>query len=285
VPPLKVALWAYHINDPECELRKTIEDTTLTLERGDLAHHWTTGLTQPGTDGSYDQTRAIFEHYDDVLASRRMTLFDNAVRTWIYVKDVDANYMGMVDARREFFAEQGLTPDTHFVASTGIEGAYAELKACVTMDAYAIGGLQPGQVEFLSALDHLSHTHVYGVTFERATSVAYRDRKHILISGTASIDRDGEILFPGDVMRQLDRTIENMEALLKQRGATLRDMCVFTVYVRDPSDHQVAWQHMRERFGDAPIEVVVAPVCRPGWLIEAEGHAVVPASNPDLPVF
>ena len=68
-----------------------------------------------------------------------------------------------------------------------------------------------------------------------------------------------------------DRTVENMEALLKQAGATLKDMCVFIAYVRDPSDHAVAWRQMRERFGDVPIEIAVAPLCRPGWLIEVEG--------------
>jgi hypothetical protein len=42
---------------------------------------------------------------------------------------------------------------------------------------------------------------------------------------------------------------------------------------------------MTERFPDAPIQVVQAPVCRPGWLIEVEGIAIVPAENPNLPSF
>lgn len=62
-------------------------------------------------------------------------------------------------------------------------------------------------------------------------------------------------------------------------------MCNNLVYIRNASDHEVAWQKMRERFGDAPIEVVVAPVCRPGWLIEVEGKAIVPAHNPEAPAF
>ena len=39
------------------------------------------------------------------------------------------------------------------------------------MDAYAIGGVESAQIEFLAAPDHLSPTHTYGVTFERGTSV------------------------------------------------------------------------------------------------------------------
>jgi len=285
VPPAKVALWAYHVSDPGSKLDKALEDASLTLRRGGLSHHWTTGLTCPTADTPYDQTRGIFERYDAFLRARDMSLADNVIRTWFFVQNVDVNYQGFAAARREFFATRGLTPDTHFIASTGIEGAHADVAAKVVMDAYAISGLRPEQIEFLAALDHLSPTHIYGVTFERGASVAYRDRKHIIISGTASIDHEGKILHPGDVSRQLDRTLENVEALLKQAGANLKDLCMLIVYVRDLSDHAFAWQKTQERFGDAPIVFAVAPVCRPGWLIEVEGQAIVPASNPDLPAF
>jgi enamine deaminase RidA (YjgF/YER057c/UK114 family) len=285
IPPAKVALWAYHVCDPNRELDKIQEGATLTLNRGDISHHWTTGINCVTGNTSYDQTRGIFKEYDAFLRARGLSLTDNVIRTWLFVQDIDANYQGLVVARREFFAECGLTPDTHFIASSGIEGRHAEFAAKVSMDAYAISGIRLEQIEFLAALDHLSPTHFYGVTFERGTSVAYRDRKHVIISGTASIDHRGNILYPGDVSRQLDRTIENMEALLKQAGAALEDMCVFIVYVRDPSDYAIARQQMRERFGDAPLQVVVAPVCRPGWLIEVEGNAIVASSNPGLPDF
>jgi enamine deaminase RidA (YjgF/YER057c/UK114 family) len=155
----------------------------------------------------------------------------------------------------------------------------------VLLDAYAISGIELEQIEFISALDHLSHTHVYGVTFERATSVAYRDRKHVLISGTASINHEGQILHEGDVSRQLDRTLENVEALLNQADATLADLCHFIVYVRDHIDCEMAERRMRAEFPTAPCQVVVAPVCRPGWLIEVEGMAIISADNPHLPEF
>ena len=143
----------------------------------------------------------------------------------------------------------------------------------------------PTVFKFLKALDHLSPTHIYGVTFERGTSVAYRDRKHIIISGTASIDSDGNILYPGNISQQLDRTVENIEALLKNAGATFKDMCVLIVYIRDPGDYTLANQQMQELFPDTPVVVALAPVCRPGWLIELEGIAIIPASNPALPLF
>jgi enamine deaminase RidA (YjgF/YER057c/UK114 family) len=285
VPPVKAALWAYHVSDPGRQLDKIQEGTSLTVRRGGLSHHWTTGITHLAADTSYGQTRGIFETYEAFLQARGLGLAHNVICTWLFVQNVDANYQGMVAARREFFAERGLTPDTHFIASTGVEGTHADVAAKVTMDAHAISGLRPEQIEFLAALDYLSPTHIYGVTFERGVSIAYQDRKHVIISGTASIDRDGKIVYPGDVSQQLDRTLENVEALLKQAGATFKDVCAFVVYVRDPSDFVIAWRQMRKRFGEAPVVTVAAPVCRPGWLIEVECQAIVSACNPELPAF
>lgn len=283
-PPAKVELWAYHIQDPN-GLCKKRDGSTLVVQRGDLAHFWSTGMTCANTEAAHDQTRIILGKYDSFLAANGMTLADNVLRTWFFVQNIDSNYKGFVVARREFFHERGLTPETHYIASTGIEGTHRDVAAKVALDAYAVSGIRHEQIEYLAALDHLSPTHIYGVTFERGTAVAYRDRRQVIISGTASIDHQGRIMYPGDVTRQLDRTMENVEALLKQAGATLADMAVFLVYVRDVSDCSIVRCQMRERFGDAPIQVVVAPVCRPGWLVEVEGKAVIPANRPELPPF
>jgi enamine deaminase RidA (YjgF/YER057c/UK114 family) len=283
--PAKTALWAYHVKDRDCEPEKTQAGPSFTLRRGRLAHHWTTGITCSTADTSYGQTQGILQQYETLLKTYGLSLADNVIRTWFFVQDVDANYQGLVRARREFFAERGLTKDTHFVASTGVGGGNADIAAKVTMDAYAVSGLRPEQITFLAAPDHLSPTHIYGVTFERGTSVSYRDRKHVILSGTASVDRDGRILHAGDVLHQLERTIENMQALLAQAGAGLKDMCMLIVYVRDPGDQAVVRRRMRERFGDVPMQITAAAVCRPGWLVEVEGTAIIPESNPELPAF
>ncbi|MBU0640046.1 MAG: translation initiation inhibitor [Planctomycetes bacterium] len=285
IPPAKVALWAYHISDPEGRLDKSRDGQSLRLRRHELSHLWTTGLTCPSASSSQDQTRGIFEEYDAYLRAQNLSLSDHVLRTWVFVRDIDADYSGMVAARREFFAQRGLTPETHYIASSGIAGQCGDVAARVALDAYAIAGVQPEQIEYIEALDHLCPTHAYGVTFERATAVAYRDRKHILISGTASIDHEGHIVHPGDVGRQLEHTLANIAALLARAGATLADMGMFVVYIRDTSDGAVVRQRMRARLGDAPLAFVAAPVCRPGWLIEIEGQAIIPSSNPGLPAF
>jgi len=284
-PPAKVALWAYHVRDPAGALDKRLADATLTWRRKELAHHWTTGVMCPGAATSYEQTRSIFERYEALLRAQNLSLAHNVVRTWLFVQNIEANYDGVVAARREFFRSRGLTPDTHFIASTGIEGTGVMPTAQVALDAYAIASLRPEQLAFLAAPEFLGPPHVYGVTFERGTAVAYRDRRQVIISGTASIDPQGRILHAGNVSRQLDRTLANFEALLDKAGATLQDVCVLIAYVRQPGDMEAVRRQMQARCGGAPIEVVVASICRPGWLVEIEGQAIVHVVRPDLPAF
>ncbi len=153
------------------------------------------------------------------------------------------------------------------------------------MDAYAIKGIQPGQIRHLQALDHLSHTHVYGVAFERATSIAYRDRQHIIISGTASIDANGDVVHEGEVTDQLERTLQNIEALLAQADATMDDMQHFIVYLPNPGDADSVSNILKECLGEKPFLVVTGPVCRPNWLVEIEGIATISNADGSMPVF
>lgn len=81
----------------------------------------TASLTSP--DGtSEQQTRSIFGAYAAGLEGHGLTLEGNCIRTWLFCDDIDHQYAGLVKARREFFAACGLTPQTHFIASTGIAG-------------------------------------------------------------------------------------------------------------------------------------------------------------------
>ena len=111
----------------------------------------------------------------------------------------------MVKARNEVFVTQNLTDKTHFIASTGIAGRHANPNVFVQLDAYAVDGVEPDQIHYLYAPTHLNPTYEYGVSFERGTYVDYGDRRQVFISGTASINNKGEIMYPGDVCKQTER--------------------------------------------------------------------------------
>lgn len=236
-------------------------------------HKVSYGLIGSAPD-SLGQMEDIFSEYGTSLSEENMTVADNCVRTWIFVRDVDTNYAGVVAGRRNYFGTIGLTPETHYIASTGIQGAHPDYRKVVVMDAYAVKGLKPAQVRYLQAKDNLNPTYEYGVTFERGTSISYGDRKHIFISGTASIDNKGRILHEGDVRSQAIRMMENISALLSEAGAATGDIRSAILYLRDASDYAVISRLFKERWPLLDPVFVQAPVCRPGWLIEMECVAV-----------
>lgn len=246
---------------------------------------WTTCLVDSTGIGSENQTIGIFNKTDSFLHSHNMNVRNNTLRTWLYMRDVDNNYAGMVKARRELFDRIGLTYDTRFIASTGIEGETVDTTCLVTMDALSIGNIREEQVSRIEAPENLSSTHYYGVTFDRGTRIAFGDRSHLHISGTASIDPAGNILFEGDVRNQLQRTIDNVEALLASEGANLADMQYLILYMRDSKHFPLVEEIISSRIpASVPLMIVEGPVCRPGWLVEIEGVGIIADKNKH-PVF
>jgi len=239
-----------------------------------------------GIAGSAAQTAGEFVRLQEFLNSRNCNVADNTVRTWLYCRDVDNNYAGLVTARNEFFAGNGLTADTHFIASTGIEGQMAEVSRLVKMDSLNYSGIVPGQMIYLSAPEMLSPTTLYGVSFERGTRLVFGDRSHYFISGTASIDKYGKVLYPGDVKSQTGRMLDNIEALLASSGGKISDIRWGTLYLRDIADCEAVTAIVRSRLGEnTPLITVKAPVCRPAWLVELECVAVNAAGDGKFPVL
>ncbi len=284
----KVALLAYHVDSQGDIKKKHLARRHLLVKRGGRRHLWSTRLCAGDFDpspSSENQTQKIFDNLIDALSDLGGNLASHCVRTWIYMRNVDVFYQGMVDRRRNLFAKEGLTGETHYIASTGIEGGCSHRFDVVLMDAYSILDLEQGQISYLNYFDRLCATKDYKVTFERGTRVGYGDRAHYFISGTASIDNEGNVVHVGDVMKQLGRTIENIEALLKSGGAQLSDLLHLIVYLRDPADHTQVRRKLDALFPDLPIVIVQGAVCRPEWLIEIEGLAATVNDDPRLPRF
>ena len=291
-PPLdgtKIALWLWSASG-------------LTAEQGcfthnGLTHYWMGGSipysradissldARPRVSDSEHQMRDLFDAWRCELKPMEMNIADNGIRTWIFVRDVDVNYRGVVDGRRKYFARIGLTPKTHFLASTGIEGRHALPEVLVQMDGYAVRGLQKGQVQYLYAKDHLNSTYEYGVTFERGTAVTYGDRRHVFISGTASIDDKGRVVHEGDICAQTLRMLENIRALLTEADCTMDDIASAIVYLRDTADAAVVRALLAQQLPMLNYVLVLAPVCRPTWLVEMECIAVREVNHPEFPNF
>ena len=287
-PNAKIALLAYHLDGGAPLVKLRLTPRHMVIERNGLSHLWSTRMCCGARSASAPEevhTLEIFQDLIGMLSRLKGTLEANCVRTWLYLKEVDVFYRGMVNSRRDLFIEHGLTEDTHYISSTGIQGCCEHQFDLVMMDAYSILGLKPGQMTYLNDFERLCATKDYNVTFERGTRIAYRDRAHHYISGTASIDKYGNTVHLGDVMAQLDLALINVDALLRSGGASLADMMYLIVYLRDPSDHGPVRQALEQRLPGLPLVIVEGAVCRPEWLIEVEGVACADHDDPGMPSF
>ncbi len=277
----KVALWVWLMTGVQTGMTKS---GLYEVRHGDFRHLFNASAHNLAANSEY-QMRLLFNEYVMQLAEEGCTLADNCIRTWLFVNDIDLNYGGVVRARNQVFFTQGLTQNTHFIASTGIGGRQQDPNVLSQMDNYAIAGVKPEQIHYLYAPTHLNRTSDYGVSFERGTYVDYADRRHVFISGTASINNKGEVMYAKDVEQQTRRMWENVEALLAEAECTYDDVCEMIVYLRDIADYDLVCALYQERFPGKPVVIVHAPVCRPGWLVEMECTAVKAIDKPELPKF
>jgi len=230
-------------------------------------------LAAEGTNAA-EQTANLFGVPGQALQSHGVRL-PEVVRTWIYGNGIDAHYGGISSGRNRVFDRFGISSRTGFPASTGIEGRSFDYRDLVLLDVFAVKGLEYGQNRRMECPTHMNPTVEYGVTFERGRAVVFGDRRHLYISGTASIDNTGEIVHVGDISRQTERAIENVSVLLGNSGARLEDMRYLLVYLRDVHDGDAVEAVLaKSGLAEVPRVIVLGPVCRPGWLVEMEGVAV-----------
>ena len=279
----KLALWLYLQSGTDITPNADEKRSTIVRHNG-YEHLWTMGMTT--SDGSsYGQSEQLLVDYAKLLEGYDMTLEDNCIRTWFFVRDVDTQYKGLVVARWENFTLHGLTPDTHYIASTGIGGNPSDPKAIIQLGCYALKGFKPEQQRYLYAASHLNRTSEYGVTFERGTLLQFGDRNHAIISGTASINNKGEVMYEGDIEMQTKRMWENVETLLDEAGMTMDNAAQLIVYLRDGSDFEKVKEMFSQKYPNIPTVFTLAPVCRPSWLIEMECMAIRSFRNDNFADF
>ena len=266
--PLYASLAVSIVEQPPldgCRIAALVQ--TASEKKTSLFHSLRLTEEEAAGNDSYAQSRLLFEQYLALIRPLGLEMKTHCVRTWIYVRDIDSNYAGLVKARNDVFAEEGLSHDTHYIASTGIGGATEGRNAVVAIDFLTRPDIRESDKTYLKALSHLSPTHDYGVAFERGVRLS---DGQIFISGTASIDSRGKVLHEGDVVAQTDRLLENISELLREGGSSLDQVPYFVIYLRDISDYPVIDAYMQERFPAVPRILLEARVCRPSWLIEME---------------
>lgn len=121
--------------------------------------------------------------------------------------------------------------------------------------------------------------------FSRALRVDVGSLSVILVSGTAALNKDGNIDCIGDFRGQCRKMWENVTALLQAEGATWNDVIRTTYYLRDIARDYTAFNEERTAFytdlGLNPLPAstgVQAVLCFQELLIEMEAIALLPNS-------
>jgi enamine deaminase RidA (YjgF/YER057c/UK114 family) len=242
-----------------------------------LEHIYLLNLTGNGAPdaalGLEDQAEKMFERADACL-ERHGASYQDVIRTWIYLADIERDYGAFNPVRTVFHERRGLA---RIPASTGIQGAtYPWTRGC-TLDLYALRAGPSAKVGDLYS-PTMNEATAYGSSFSRGTTVTFGGRTTAYVSGTASIDTEGRVVHVGDIAGQVRRMLENVEALLDTCGASWADSVSAITYLKHPEYLEPFLEGCRERgiLQDVPNTIAVADVCGPEWLCEIETIAVFP---------
>jgi enamine deaminase RidA (YjgF/YER057c/UK114 family) len=225
-------------------------------------------LTQPRPV----QAERVFENLEGALHQSGM-IFANLARTWLFLDDILAWYGPFNKVRTEFF-QQRRALDHLVPASTGI-GARNPAGAALVAGAWAAKALNNTFTvrEIPSPLQGTPRS--YGSAFARAVELVSGGLRRLLISGTASITKDGHSAHPGDIRGQVDLTLNVVRAILASRGMDFADATRVTAYVKHPHDAPVfdAWL-VEQELRAWPVITTPATICRDDLLFEVELDAV-----------
>ncbi len=213
------------------------------------------------------QAESMFIRVEESLRQQGLS-YRNVVRAWFYLRDMEEDYAAFNAVRNRLYHEWGigLLP-----ASTGIQGAVYPTEHKCGMDVYALGGCSSYRTKRMHA-PTMNEPPAYGSAFSRGLRLDRNDISLVFISGTASINRQGEIVHVDDIEKQVERMLHNVERLLGSEHVGLDSTLSCVTYLKS-ADYLDAYRKVCARH---PVlqsivnSVVVADVCRPKWLCEME---------------
>ncbi len=197
----------------------------------------------------------------------------SVARTWMWLKDILSWYDEFNQVRNEFFTKRGILGQgsrQSMPASTGIGLGPADGENC-TMDLAAV--LEPADsIQYIQVVGKQQCAFEYGSAFSRASRALTPAGATVFISGTASIDASGATTNIDDAPAQIDATIENVRAVLKDMQCRDEDVVQVVAYCKTTEVEKI-FNDVKDRL-QWPWVTVICDICRSDLLFEIEAAAV-----------
>ncbi|HIO93259.1 MAG TPA: hypothetical protein EYG68_10530 [Leucothrix mucor] len=239
----------------------------------------------------YDDIVAASEDaYRSILETIQSLEYPCVLRIWNYFSSINDDQEGLERYKKFCLGRQQTLDDLGgFVYSP--PAATAIGTAGGGLQVYFIASKEPGiQLENPRQTSAFLYPPQYGSVspaFSRATLKKWQDTTHLYISGTASIVGH-ETRHIGEVEKQLEETLENIEALVQHGADTqdlpinhLTDLSYLKVYLRDLFMLSITEELLTRRYGrNLPTVLFLqGDVCREDLLVEIEAAYILNESE------
>jgi enamine deaminase RidA (YjgF/YER057c/UK114 family) len=109
------------------------------------------------------------------------------------------------------------------------------------------------------------------IGYSRAVAVG----EWVFVSGCTGYDYS-KMTMPDDLLEQTEQCFRNIEAALKQAGASLKDVVRVTYILPDASQFEKCWPILRKHFGEIrpACTMISAGLAQPSMKIEIEVTAL-----------
>ena len=236
---------------------------------------------------NYDDIDGASEDaYRSILETIQVLGYPCVLRIWNYFSSINEDQAGL-ERYKKFCLGRQKTLDQ--------SGGFVDSPPAATAIGTSGGGLQ---VYFIAAkesgiqLENPRQTSAFlyppqygsvSPAFSRATVKKWQDTTHLYVSGTASIVGH-ETRHVGQVLKQLEETLENIEALVQYGAETqgllvnrLTDLSYLKVYLRDLFMLSMTEELLIRRYGrNLPTVLFLhGDVCRADLLVEIEAAYIL----------
>ncbi|HMA92122.1 MAG TPA: Rid family hydrolase [Polyangiaceae bacterium] len=211
------------------------------------------------------QMQNLFGKFETLLA-RSGFAFEDVIRTWFFLDEILSVYDIFNRVRTAFFRDRGLLGRSP--ASTAV-GAANPRGCAIEGHLLAFHPADQTTRVALAASPAQSSAFDYGSAFSRGLSIYGSSRSRLYVSGTASIDGNGNTLHGGSSAAQVRETFRIVEAMLTYHGYRFDDVVVANGYIPvGQSNVEVlrCWdEHLK-----LPFSSMQADVCRADLSFELE---------------